>query len=71
MPVVGYNVSMIATAPTQALTSAAVNWGPYYTYAVQCIIDGTEIVTDWCHGYADGANQITELNEAARGRGHR
>lgn len=69
VPVVGYNVSMIATAPTQALTSAAVNWGPYYTYAVQCIVDGTEIVTDWCHGYADGANQITELNEAAVAEG--
>ncbi len=65
VPVVGYNISMIATAPTQALTSAAVNWGPYYTYAVKSIVDGTEIAVDWCHGYADGANRITELNAAA------
>lgn len=65
VPVVGYNISMIATAPNWALTSASINWGPYYTYAVKSIIDGTEISVDWCHGYADGANRITELNKAA------
>ena len=65
VPCVGYNISMIATAPTQALTSASINWGPYVTYAVQSIIDGTEIVVDWCHGYAEGADKVTELNEAA------
>lgn len=27
VPIVGYNISMIPTAPTQALTSAACNWG--------------------------------------------
>lgn len=65
VPVVGYNISMIATAPNWALTSASINWGPYYTYAVKSIIDGTEIAVDWCHGYAEGANRITELNKAA------
>ncbi|MGL5433983.1 MAG: BMP family ABC transporter substrate-binding protein [Lachnospiraceae bacterium] len=64
VPVVGYNISMIATAPTQALTSASINWGPYYTYAAQSVVDGTSIVTDWCQGYSDGANRITELNAA-------
>lgn len=64
VPIVGYNVSMIATAPTQALTSAANNWGPYYTYAVQCILDGKKIDTDWCQGFSDGSVTITELNEA-------
>ncbi|MDY3919817.1 MAG: BMP family ABC transporter substrate-binding protein [Candidatus Limivivens sp.] len=65
VPVVGYNVDMIAVAPNTALTSASINWGPYYTYAVQCILDGTPIDVDWCKGYADGADQITALNEAA------
>jgi basic membrane protein A len=69
VPVVGYNVSMIETAPTQALTSASINWGPYYTYAVQSIIDGTPIDVDWCKGYADGADKITELNTAAIAEG--
>lgn len=69
VPVVGYNVSMIETAPTQALTSAAINWGPYCTYAVQSVLDGTAIDTDWCKGIADGANGITELNEDAVAEG--
>lgn len=69
VPVVGYNVSMIETAPTQALTSASINWGPYYTYAVQCVLDGQAIDTDWCQGYNEGADKITELNEAAIAEG--
>ena len=69
VPVVGYNISMIETAPTQALTSASINWGPYYTYAVQSVMDGTPIDTDWCKGYADGADKITELNTAAIAEG--
>lgn len=69
VPCVGYNISMIETAPTQALTSASINWGPYYTYAVQSIIDGTAIETDWCRGFAEGADKITELNENAVAEG--
>ena len=66
VPIVGYNVSMIATAPTQALTSASIDWGPYYTYAVKSVIDGTKIDTDWCKGYDD---KITELNDKAIAKG--
>lgn len=63
VPCVGYNIDMIPTAPNTALTSASINWGPYYTYAVQCMLDGTQIATDWCQGYAEGADKITALNE--------
>jgi len=62
---VGYNIDMIPTAPNYALTSASINWAPYYTYAVKSILDGTTIDTDWCQGYADGADKITVLNEKA------
>lgn len=69
VPCVGYNVSMIETAPNTALTSASNNWGVYYTYAVQCMIDGTPIDTDWSAGLADGVVLITELNENAVAEG--
>jgi len=69
VPVVGYNISMIATAPTQALTSASIDWGPYYTFAAQSVVDGTEIPADWCQGYNEGADKITELNDAAVAEG--
>lgn len=65
VPCVGYNISMIATAPKTALTSASINWGPYVTYAVQSVIDGTPIAPDWCQGYNEGADCITELNKDA------
>lgn len=63
VPCVGYNISMIATAPKTSLTSASIDWGPYVTYAVQCVLDGKSIDTDWCQGYKDGAVSITELNK--------
>ncbi|MBE5808106.1 MAG: BMP family ABC transporter substrate-binding protein [Clostridiales bacterium] len=69
VPCVGYNVTMIPVAPDTALTSASIDWAPYYTYAVKCVIDGEPIATDWCQGYADGATKITELNENAVAEG--
>ncbi len=63
VPCVGYNVDMISVAPNAALTSATINWGPYYTYAVKSVIDGTAIATDWCQGYKDGAVAISALND--------
>ncbi|GHU41465.1 BMP family ABC transporter substrate-binding protein [Clostridia bacterium] len=64
IPVVGYNISMISAAPTEALTSAVNHWEPYYSYAVKSILDGTTIKTDWCEGFSDGSVDITELNDA-------
>ena len=54
---------MTSVAPNTALTSASMDWGVYYTYAVQCMLDGTAIDTDWCKGFSDGADKITPLNE--------
>ena len=63
VPCVGYNVDMTSVAPNTALTSASIDWGVYYTYAVQCMIDGTEIDRDWTAGLKDGAVLITPLND--------
>ncbi len=62
---VGYNMSMLEAAPNYALTSSGNDWGPYVTFAVQSIINGEEIPTDWCKGHADSAVYLTELNENA------
>ncbi len=66
---VGYNVDMTSVAPNTALTSATINWGPYYTYAVEAAMNGTEIATDWCKGYVDGAVAISALNDVAVAEG--
>lgn len=69
VPCVGYNIDMISVAPGSALTSASINWGPYYTYAVESVLKGQMIATDWCQGYKEGADRITALNETAIAEG--
>lgn len=64
VPVVGYNIDMTSVAPTTALTSPTNNWGVYYTYAVGAVIEGKEIATDWCQGYAEDSVGITTLGKA-------
>lgn len=63
VPCVGYNVDMTSVAPNTALTSPTNNWGAYYTHAVKCVLEGKDIETDWCQGFAEGAVDITPLNE--------
>jgi basic membrane protein A len=58
---VGYNVSMLDTAPDTALTSATNNWAVYYEYAFATYINGGKIATDWAAGFEADAVSITEL----------
>lgn len=69
VPCVGYNVDMTSVAPNTALTSAAMDWGPYYTYVVKSVMDGKTIDTDWCQGLKDGAVLITPINEKVVAKG--
>ena len=63
VPCVGYNVDMTSVAPDSALTSAANNWGAYYTIAVKNYLDGVANPVDWAEGYSTGAVYITDLND--------
>ena len=58
---VGYNVDMLGTAPTAALTSATNNWSVYYKHAIECVMNGKELEADWSKGYSEGAVGITDL----------
>ena len=57
---VGYNIDMLETAPTAALTSATNVWKVYYKELFEGAQAGS-IPQDWCKGYEDGAVAITEL----------
>lgn len=59
---VGYNNDMIEAAPKASLISARINWGIYVTEAVEAMINGETIPTDWCKGLADGAVYLSPLN---------
>ena len=61
---VGYNVDMLAVAPTAALTSATNNWAVYYEYALGTALEGGKIDTNWAEGYEKDAVAITALGES-------
>ena len=58
---VGYNIDMIPTAPTAALTSPTNVWSVYYTELFTAVMNGDEIAADWAKGYASDAVKITDL----------
>ena len=65
---VGYNIDMLAAAPTAALTSSTNDWSVYYSYAFSQLMKGEKIATNWAGGYPEGAVAITPLGpEVAAG----
>ena len=61
---IGYNVSMLETAPDVALTSAGNNWGAYYEVLFRALIDKTDVPADWAEGFSSNAVDITELGSS-------
>ena len=59
---VGYNIDMIPTAPTAALTSPTNVWSVFYTQLMTAMINGEEIAADWAEGYETDAVKLTALN---------
>lgn len=65
---VGYNIDMLAVAPTAALTSAQNRWAALYTPTVEKAMKGEKIPKDYSVGYANDAVQISPLGpEVAEG----
>ena len=62
VPNVSYNGSTQSVGPNTYIISSRINWAPYYEYAIQAVIDGTEIATDWTGTLATGSVVLTELN---------
>ncbi|MBE5759122.1 MAG: BMP family ABC transporter substrate-binding protein [Clostridiales bacterium] len=60
---VGYNSDMAKDAPKAVLTSTIWNWDIFYTWAVQCVIDGTWTGENYYGGLAEGFVGISELSD--------
>ncbi len=69
VPNVGYNISFAAVAPNTALISSRINWTPYMQMAIESIMKGENFPTDIALGMADGAVELTELNENVAAEG--
>ncbi|MDO4647918.1 MAG: BMP family ABC transporter substrate-binding protein [Eubacteriales bacterium] len=61
---VGYNIDMLETAPTAALTSATNNWTVYYKHLFETVMAGEQVEANWSEGYSQDAVGITALGES-------
>ncbi len=66
---IGYNSDMTEAAPKASLFSVRVDWSVYEIEAVQDVINGEEIPTDWCEGIADDVVYLSPLNTAIAAEG--
>lgn len=69
VPNVAYNISTISMGPNTALISSKIDWSVYFKLAIEAVINGKEIPTDYCGTMAEGAVKLTELNEKAAAAG--
>lgn len=69
VPNVSYNGSTEATCPNTFIISSRINWEPYYTYSINCVINGKAIATDWCGTIATGSVEVTALGAKAPAAG--
>ncbi|MGN0992302.1 MAG: BMP family ABC transporter substrate-binding protein [Candidatus Ventricola sp.] len=58
---VGYNVDMLPTAPTAALTSPTNEWSVFYTELFTMIKNDEAVPADWAKGFDADAVAITDL----------
>lgn len=58
---VGYNIDMLATAPTAALTSPTNTWSVFYTELMKTEMEGGTFPADVAYGYENGGVAITAL----------
>ena len=69
VPFVFYNGSAADACPDTYIVASRINWAPYLVFAMQCVMDGTEIPADWTGTIATDSVCMTELNEKAAAPG--
>lgn len=69
VPNVAYNISTISMGPTTALISSKIDWSVYFKLAINAVVNGDNIPTDYCGTMKEGAVKLTELNEKAAAEG--
>lgn len=62
------------TSPTRAARrmhapTPRINWVPYYKYAIQAVMDGSIIDTDWTGTLSTGSVELTDLNSSVAADG--
>ncbi len=69
VPNVSYNGSTKDACPNTFIVSSRIDWKPYYVYAINCVLNGEQIKTDWTGDLSTGSVVLTEVNEQAAAAG--
>ena len=69
VPNVSYNGSTVDACPNTFIVSSRINWQPYMQVMIGRIAKGEKINADWTGTVANGAVQLTEVNEKAAAPG--
>lgn len=69
VPNISYNGSTIESCPDSFIVSSKINWEPYFTYAMQAVVDGKEIDTDWTGTISTGSVELTDINDKVAAEG--
>ncbi len=69
VPNISYNGSTKDACPNTFIVSSRIDWKPYYVYAINCVLNGQQIKTDWVGDLSTGSVVLTEVNEQAAAPG--
>lgn len=69
VPNVSYNGSTKDACPNTFIVSSRINWAPYYEYAINSMLNGTDIGYDWTGDLSTASVLLTEVNEQAAAEG--
>ena len=69
VPDVSYNGSTQDSCPNTYIISSRIDWTPYYKYAIQQVLDGKAIDTDWTGTVETGSVVLTDLNTSVAAEG--
>lgn len=69
VPFVFYNGSAADACPDTYIVASYINWAPYMTYAMECVMNGEAIDADWIGTLENGGVALKELNEAVAAEG--
>lgn len=62
VPNVSYNGSTLSAAPNTFIVSSRIDWTPFFVYAIENAMAGTEFEADWTGTISTGSVCLTDVN---------
>jgi len=69
IPFVFYNGSALEACPDTFIVASRINWAPFMEVMIGRVAKGEDLNADWTGTLANGAVELTEVNEAVAAEG--